>query len=274
MLGRRRNPRPILERRRPGRDRTGSGSRCSAGWYTTTFAPLTRLQALRPAGHRLVEARQEGLAVLLERRPGCSGAKRARPSTMFWVIDRRQAGIERVVRIAQGMHVAHRAVDSGRRAPRAPGCPATTSIRPGRAADDVRVVRALDGDVGPRIELERRSRSRRSARRSFSIRLGRTSASWKFWVPRVERLDLDQIAADLLGERLEVGDRGDDPDLVGRRARPGPAGPHRRPGPGQRVRCASHGDRLLEGVRWVGAQDERWPGRRPRPPSGRCRRSG
>ena len=44
--------------------------------------------------------------------------------------------------------------------------------------------------------------------------LGRTSISWRFCVPRGQRVDLDEIAAYRLRERLEVGDGRHDADLL------------------------------------------------------------
>src|SRR6266446_6618002 len=108
---------------------------------------LERLQRAGPAGHRLVQASKESLAVLLER-GAVLGGKPGQAVDDVLRDDRRHPGIEGVVRIAKGMYVAHRAVHPRRR--HVQHLDAARHVdAPGRAADDLRVVRSLDSDLGP-----------------------------------------------------------------------------------------------------------------------------
>jgi len=83
--------------------------------------------------------------------------------------------------------------------------PRDASTRSGRAADDLRIVGALDGHLGPRIQLEAildeqvgAPELQHEARTDLEL-VGVLR-------PSRERLELDEIAADLVGKRLEVGD--------------------------------------------------------------------
>ena len=111
------------------------------------------------------------------------------------------------------MHVAHRAIDPCRRhiehLDTARGVDAAD-----RAADDLRVVRALHGSIRPGVELEA----------VLDEQIRAPEPKHEAWadldVVRVlaatgQGLDVDLVAADLLHERLEVRDRRHDAELVG-----------------------------------------------------------
>src|SRR5207237_1296052 len=111
-----------------------------------------------------------------------------------------------------GMPVAHRAIDPCRRhiehLDTARGVDAAD-----RAADDLRVVRALHGSIRPGVELEA----------VLDEQIRAPEPEHEAWadldVVRVlaatgQGLDVDLVAADLLHERLEVRDRRHDAELV------------------------------------------------------------
>ena len=127
---------------------------------------------------------------------------------------RRHARVERVVRVADRMDVAHRAVHPGRRHLEDRGCPRTrrrARARPGctfglfapwtTTSAHWSSSRPFDHEqVGPpHLDHE--------ARADLEI--------VRVLVAAGERVHLDEIAADRLGERLEVGGGRDDADLVG-----------------------------------------------------------
>ena len=115
--------------------------------------------------------------------------------------------------ITEGMDVPHGAVDPRRG--HFENLDATGRIDPpGRAADDLRIVRALDGDVGPGVELQAvfeeqvgSAQPEHEARPDLHLVSVLGAAR--------ERLDVHEIAADLLDEGFQVGDRRHDAQLVG-----------------------------------------------------------
>ena len=116
------------------------------------------------------------------------------------------------MRVPERMDVSHRPVDPRRR--HLEQLDAARDLDPaGRPADDAGVVRAGNRHVRPRVELEPiLDQGVGSAELQHHARphLGFVEVLR----PARERVDLDEIAAHRLGERLEVRDRGDDPELA------------------------------------------------------------
>ena len=171
-----------------------------------------RLEGLRPLRHGRIEASQEVLAVLLEGRAVLR--RRARQSLEdVRGDDRRHPRVERVVRIAERMHVAHGAVDARRG--HLEHRDATRRIDPARGAGDhAGIVRALDDEIDPVVEVEAVDHEdvgpphlHHEARAHLEV-VGVLGAAG-------EGVDLDEVAAHHLRERLEIGRGRDDADLVG-----------------------------------------------------------
>ena len=94
------------------------------------------------------------------------------------------------------------------------GMPRDASTQPGRAGDDAGIVRPLDDDVDPVVEVETVDDEdvgpphlHHEARAHLEV-VGVLGAAG-------EGVDLDDVAAHRFRERLEIGRGGDDADLVG-----------------------------------------------------------
>ncbi len=150
LLRRRRDPGPVFER--GDLDEAEAGQEVDeVGEVGDDLGAANGLHELVPTFHLPAEPLQKRLAVLLERRP-VVGREAGEPVHDVLRDDGRQAGVEREVGIAERVHVTHRAIDAGRG--HFQQGDAAGDLDPARGApDDVRVVRAEDGHVGPHIEL-------------------------------------------------------------------------------------------------------------------------
>ena len=98
--------------------------------------------------------------------------------------------------------------------------PCEASTRPGAPGITSGIVGALHDDVGPLVELEAVHDEQvgpahldHEARPHLEV--------VRILIAAREGVDLDEVAPDRLGERLEVGGGRDDADLVGGRRAPG-----------------------------------------------------
>src|SRR5215472_1138214 len=201
---------------------------------------LVGLERLVPAAHGLLEARQELLAVALE--SGALLGSEAREAFQDVLGDGRgQARVERVVRVALRMHIAHRAVD--------PRLGHLEDVEPPRgvdasrrAGDDIGVVRALGDHVRPAVQLEAvddqgvgAPHLDHEARAHLQI--------VRVLVRSRHGVHFGEVARDGLGQRLEIGGARDDAELLRAGGRGGG-----RPRRGQRQdqdQESSHGRRSL-----------------------------
>jgi hypothetical protein len=165
-----------------------------------------------PPGHLLVEPSQERRAVALEGGAMLRGHAQ-QPVEDVLRDDRRQPRIEREVWVAERVDVAHRAIDARARHLQQRHPPRDLDT-PAAAAHDVGVVGVLHGHVHPGVEL--------GAVLDEQVGLAQLEHHARPHLgfvevlgPSRERLDVDEIATHRLGEGFEIGDRGDDPDLVG-----------------------------------------------------------
>jgi hypothetical protein len=116
----------------------------------------------------------------------------------------RLAGIERVVRIAKRVHVAHRPVHSTRG--HLKHLHAARGVdEPARAADHVRVVGALHHHVGPGVQLEAID-DQHVGPPQLEHEAGPDLDVVDILCAARERIRFHQVAAHRLRERLQIGD--------------------------------------------------------------------
>ena len=121
--------------------------------------------------------------------------------------------IQRVMRVPLGMHVAPRAVDRALGDPQHRDAPRGVDV-PGLAAEQIAVAGALQERLDPRIAFDAVADEKvgaaeldHQARPDLDV--------VRILVASREDVDLDEVAADGLRERLQVRQRGDDANLPG-----------------------------------------------------------
>ena len=121
-------------------------------WSTTILAPLNGSSSFV---HRaMASSSRPRNSVRFRSKTGRDcGATRTSPLEDVRGDGRRHARVERVVRVAERVHVAHRSVHAGRRDLEDHDALGRVDAT-GRTGDHPGIVGALDDDVGPLVELE------------------------------------------------------------------------------------------------------------------------
>src|SRR5919108_1464966 len=152
------------------------------GWKTTTLAPFTGSMAFV---HFAIScsSRARNALRFCSKAARFSGATRASPSTMFCVITGASPGSREKCGLPCGW------TSPIERSTRVVGTSSTSTLREmsTRPRPPRMMVALLEASMATSAQVSRPRpfSTTASARRSLSIMLGRTSASWKFCVPRV-----------------------------------------------------------------------------------------